>query len=160
MSTYVGHITIRSKEAWRSVWDHIDYLQKRKGVDLEPNGSRPIFDKTQNSISCSEAIDKVQPKLTSDIEHIYVQLLLAPNTNTDDLLKYTRFVLSGLDVYSLDWFAVVHKTGKHPHVHVVVAPKFQRSQKALFSWEMIYELRMHSNYYLFCLDDEERMAIS
>lgn len=159
MSTFVGHRRISSREAWRPAWDHLQYLQTRKGKDLEKGASRPIFGKNRNSIPFDEVLNKIQNVETTAEPTTYAELLLAPNTVPDEIIRYARFVFLKLDVFELEWFAVAHNHSKKPHVHAIVIPRIKRSQRELINWDLVYDLRLQSNYYLYCLDSKERAEI-
>ena len=152
MSTFVNYRTTWSTEIWTTAWPHVSYLQNRRGNDLARGEMRPIFDKTRDSISFSDAIDKIQLIPETKTINTYLEFLLAPNTFPDDVVLYTRYVFSLLDQVNLDWFAVAHHHSKHPHVHAIIAPMTQGHRKKLISTELLHELRQQSDYYLFCRD--------
>lgn len=103
---------------------HMKYIEHRKMDEREDRDSRHIFDKEEDHVSRSEAVDDIMDHAHHNVS--YHKLVLSPGENEPvaDWHEWTREVMSDLEERQdkdLHWYAVFHENTDNPHIHVVLA---------------------------------------
>jgi type IV secretory pathway VirD2 relaxase len=103
---------------------HMKYIEHRKMDERESRDDRHIFDKDEDRVSRSDAVDDIMDHAHHNVS--YHKMVLSPGRDepVSDWREWTRAIMSDLEERQgrdLTWYAVYHENTDNPHVHVVLA---------------------------------------